>query len=206
MRIVGGDEERALAGEGRKLAVEQLGTLGVEGGEGLVENEQVGVVQERAAEREALHHPAREGGDTLVAGVPEAEAPEQHADSLASLGHAVQATVEVEVLERCQVAVEQALVADVADTSALGLDRERAAGGQREPGAEPQQRRLPGAVRSADDEEAAAGKVEIHAAEDALGPVALLQPPRLDHARPPTCPQGIPRIPEDTVAREVAQL
>ncbi len=206
MRIVGGDEERALAGEGRKLAVEQLGTLGVEGGEGLVENEQVGVVQERAAEREALHHPAREGGDTLVAGVPEAEAPEQHANPLAPLRHAVQATVEVEVLERCQVAVEQALVAEVADAPALGLDRERAARGERKPGTEAQQRRLPGAVRPADDEEAAARQVEIHTTEDTLRSVALLQPPRLDHARPPTCPQGIPRIPEDTVARELAQL
>ena len=92
----------------RELAVEQLRALGVERGERLVEHEQLGIVQQRAAEREPLHHPARVRGDALVADVPEPEALEQHPDPLAPLRHAVEAPVEVEVLERGQLAVERA--------------------------------------------------------------------------------------------------
>ena len=56
----------------RELAVEQLGALGVERGERLVEDEQLGVVQQRAAEREPLRHAARVRGDALGARRPRA--------------------------------------------------------------------------------------------------------------------------------------
>ena len=54
---------------------------------------------------------------TLVPYLPEAEALEQHPDALAPLRHAVEAAVEVEVLERGQLAVDERLVAEVADRS-----------------------------------------------------------------------------------------
>ena len=91
-----------------QLAVDELGALGVEAGERLVEQEQLGLVQERAAEREPLHHAAREVGYARAPLVPEAEALEQHADALAPLADAVEASVELEVLERRQLAVERA--------------------------------------------------------------------------------------------------
>ena len=46
--------------------VEQVGTFGVEAVEGLVEQEQVRIVQERPAEGEALEHAARESPRPLV--------------------------------------------------------------------------------------------------------------------------------------------
>ena len=121
----------AVAGELGELPVEQLGALGVERGERLVEDEQLRLVQERAAEREPLRHPARVRRDALGADVPEAVALEQHPDPLAPLRHAVEPAVEVEVLDRGQVAVEQRLVAEVAERAAVGVDLELAAASAR---------------------------------------------------------------------------
>ena len=121
---MGADRERARASQLAQLAVEQRGALAVEAGKGLVEEEQRRVVQERPAEREPLLHPPGVGGDPLVPGVPEAVALEQHADPLAPLGNAVETAEELEVLERGQLAVDERLVAHVADGSALRADRE----------------------------------------------------------------------------------
>ena len=90
----------AVAGQRRELAVEELRTLVVEGGEGLVEDEQVGVVEECPAQREPLHHPARVVGHPLAARLPEAEPLEQHADSLPPLRDPVEAAEQLEVLQR----------------------------------------------------------------------------------------------------------
>src|SRR5262249_8642151 len=48
-------------------------------------------------------------------------------------------------------------------------------------GADPQQRRLPGAVRTGDHEEAAARQRKIDSAEDALFPVALAETAGREH-------------------------
>ena len=56
----------------REPAVEQLRSLGVERRERLVEHEQLGIVQQRAAEREPLHHPARVRGRRARRGRPRA--------------------------------------------------------------------------------------------------------------------------------------
>ena len=115
---------RSRPSAGRELTVEQLRTLGVERGERLVEDEQRRLVQERAAEREALQHPARERARPLVPRLPETEALEHHPDALAPLGHAVQPAVEVEVLERAQLAVDERLVPEEAEVGALRSDLE----------------------------------------------------------------------------------
>ena len=97
---------------------------------------------------------------------------------LAALRHAVETPVEVEVLERGQVAVEQRLVAEVAEPAAVGGDVELAARRRREARDEPEQRRLARPVRARDDEEAAALELEVERPQRARRlPVALLERP-----------------------------
>src|SRR6187200_638634 len=110
-----GDENRPTVAHPGELAVEQLGARFVQPAERLVEDQQLRSVQQRAAEREALQLTARELGRALASRVPESEALEQHPDPLAPLGHAVEAAVEVEVLERGQLEVDERFVAEEAD-------------------------------------------------------------------------------------------
>src|SRR5204862_5746141 len=135
-----------------ELAPEQVGSDRVERAERLVEEEQLGLVEEGAAERQPLKHPARERADALTPDAPQPEALEQHAGTLPPLGHAIEPSVEVEVLERRQLAVNERLVADVADAASLERDVELARRRRREAGAEAEERRLAGAVRSRHDE------------------------------------------------------
>src|SRR6266540_4003861 len=102
-----------------------------------------------------------------MAHVPETEAFEQHADAFAPFRHAVEASVQVEVLERRQLAVD--------------ADLELAACRCRETGAETQQRRLAGAVRAGDEEEVVHADVQVETAEDSLVAVTLLQRTCVDH-------------------------
>src|SRR5215211_6499301 len=75
-----------------------------------------------AAEREPLELPSRECRGALSSLLPEPEALEQHPDPLAPLGHVVEPPVEVEVLERGQLTVDERLVPQEADQSALRFD------------------------------------------------------------------------------------
>ena len=119
VRVVRRDDERfARRRAPASSRSSSAAPLVVERGERLVEDEQLGVVEQRPAEREPLRHPARERRDALVARLPEAEALEQHADPLAPLRHAVEPAVEVEVLERGQLAVDERLVPEEAELRA----------------------------------------------------------------------------------------
>src|SRR5215207_4939931 len=169
------------AGELRQLPVEELGAFGVERGERLVEHEQLGLVQERTAEREPLRHSARVGRDPLAAPVPEAVALEQHSDPLAALGNAVEAAEEVEVLERGEVPVEERLVAEVAEPATIQIEVEPAPRRRGKPGEQPEQRRLARSVRSRDDQKAATVDVEVERPERATATVALLDAASPDH-------------------------
>ena len=175
------DEERRPAAPRRELAVEQRRSFGVERGERLVEQQQRRLVQEDAAEREPLEHPARERAGALVARVPQVEALEQHPDPLAPLGHAVEPAVEIEVLQRGQLAVDERLVREEAERRAVGVDVELTRGRQHEPGDQTQERRLSGAVRPGDEHEAAGLDVEVEPFEDALRAVALGEAACPDH-------------------------
>src|SRR5262249_17793612 len=84
---------------------------------------------------------------------------------------------EVEVLDRGQLAVEQGIMAREPDLLALGGDLERSGARDGEAGAQPEQGRLPGAVRSCHQHEPTAVEAKVEAVEDALVPVALAQPP-----------------------------
>jgi hypothetical protein len=116
-----------------------------------------------------------------VARVPEAVALEQHPDPLAALRHTVEPSVELEVLERGQLTVDERLVGDVADLASTGLDLELAARRREQAGDEGEERRLPRPVRARHDQEAAALDVDVEAADDALVAEAPLEPPRPDH-------------------------
>jgi hypothetical protein len=162
--IVRRHEERSLAAQLGQLRVEQIGPLRVECRVRLVEDEEPRIVQKGSAERQPLRHPARVRRDTFVARVPEAEPFEQHADPLAPLRHVVQPSIQLEVLERRQLAIDERLVREEADALARNVDPQLALTRQREPGDEPQQRRLAGPIRPGDDGECAVGDVEVDAA------------------------------------------
>ena len=117
------------------------------------------------AQREPLHHPARVVGHALAASLPEAEPLEQHSDALPPLRDPVQAAEQLEVLQRRELAVQQRLVREVAETGALGGHVERAARRRRQTRQEPEQSRLTRAVRAGDDQAAATLDHEREVAE-----------------------------------------
>ena len=70
---------------------------------------------------------------------------------------------------------------EITDSGAGGADLELAFGGQSQPCAEAEQRRLAGAVRPRDDGEPAGGDVEVDAAQGALLAEALAELSCPDH-------------------------
>src|SRR5438067_3252304 len=178
--VVGGDDEGPVCAPVCELAVEELHACLVEAAERLVEHVELGLVQEGAAEREPLQHPARERAGTLRTRVPELEPLEQHPDPLAPFGHAIEPPVEVGVLEGRQLAVHERLVADEPEPGAVDPHVELARGGRCEPGAEPQERRLPRPVRAGDEEETALLELEVEAVQDALRSIGLAEAARGD--------------------------
>src|SRR5262249_30563403 len=89
---------------------------------------------------------------------------------------------ELEVLGRGELAIHERLVTEEAHVGALGVDPELAFGGDRQAGADPQERRLPGAVRACDEQEAAGGQLQVESTEDTLLAVALPEPASADHS------------------------
>ena len=175
-----GEEERPPPRERPELPVEELRARLVEPGVRLVEQEERRVVQERPAEGEPLLHPAREGRDGAAAGLPEAEALEQHPDPLPPLRHAVEPAVEVEVLEGGELAVDERLVRQVADAAPVDGHLELARGRGEQAGAEREERRLPGPVRARHEHQLPLGDVEVEVAQDALLPEAPAEASRGD--------------------------
>ena len=73
---------------------------------------------------------------------------------------------------------------EVANLAALNIDLELTGGRDQQTGAETQKCRLAGAVRSGDDQETAARKLEVDRLERALVAEAPGQPARPDHGTP----------------------
>ena len=167
--------------EALELAVEEQRAVLVERRERLVEDEQLGVVEQRPAQREPLRHAARVRRHALVPRVPEREALEQHPDPLTSLGNAVEAAVELEVLDGGELAVDERLVREIADPRTVRVDEKVASGRLRESREQAEERRLPAAVRPRDDGEAAARYRDVDPAQRALAAVPLLDAPPADH-------------------------
>src|SRR5439155_15839153 len=161
LRRMAGAEERPLAAQLVELPFQQRLARLIQRVGGLIENQQLGVVQESATERQALQHPARVRAGALRASLPKPEALEQHPDPLAPFWHTVEPPVQVKVLDRGQLAVDEWLVREVADLAALGVHLQLAGGWDQQAGAEAQQRGLAGPVRPRDDEKAARLQIEV---------------------------------------------
>jgi hypothetical protein len=117
-----------------------------------------------------------------VTGVPEPEPLQQHSDALASFGHAVEPAVELEVLERGQLPVDQRLMAEEADAAPGDLNVEPAGCGRGEASAEAEQCRLPGTIGAGDEQKTLTSELEAHSAQDAPPTIVLLQPVSVDHS------------------------
>jgi hypothetical protein len=131
-------------------------------GVGLVEQEQLGLVEDAAADRQPLPHPGREVGDPLVGAPLHPDRAQRRLDPRLALliADPVEPRLEAEVLAPGQIAVEERFVAEVPDPPAQspGLARQRAsqhldrARGRAQQGREdPQQRRLARSVGADDD-------------------------------------------------------
>ena len=140
-----------------ELAVEQRRALLVERAERLVEDEQLGLVQQRPAEREPLEHPAREGVGALGCAPPRgrsARAASRSARAARARGRAGRRGRG----SRARSARGRRAARGRGSRPARAARRPRArrAVGDEQAGDEPQQRRLAGAVRAGDEQEAAA--------------------------------------------------
>ena len=118
---VGGEEDRLVLADLTDEGADFLELVGVEAGGGLVEDEHVGVVDERLSEADALLVALGELGDALVGFGGEA----CHADHLlhpvAGIGDLIDAGGEGEELADIHLHVERVLLGEVAD---VGADRE----------------------------------------------------------------------------------
>ena len=117
--IVAAYHARAAAGRSDQR-FHQLRPRGVEVGARLVEQQQLGVVQHGARDRDPLHHSAGERAHGFGGAREHAHCVEQLLDPREA--DAVQARVEAQVLARGELAVEQRLVAEQADPSAYRHD------------------------------------------------------------------------------------
>ena len=126
-------------------------------------------MEKGAAEREALGHAAREGADPLVSSVPEAEALEEHSDALTALRNAVEPSVELQILERGQLAVDERLVRQIADLATVHLHVQLSGRWRKQTRTQGEESRLSRAVPAGDEQKAASRDFEIEAAQNALG-------------------------------------
>ena len=179
----------------------ELAALLVEVGVGLVEQQQLGLVEDAAADRQALAHPGRELADPLVGAALHPDRTQRRLDpGLAGLAvDSVQSGVEAEVLAPAQVPVEERLMAEVADPAAQlpGLARQRApedldlaAARPQKGGEDPQQGRLAGPVRAEHEQGLAGAEGQVDTLQG--GPFAELvaQAAQLDcRAHPGDCPE-----------------
>jgi len=179
---VGRRDDRACPPQRLELPVEEGGACRIEARVRLVQKQEARLVEEGPAQREALHHAAREDCDSLVSRFPEQEPLEKHADPLAPLRHAVETTIEIEVLEGGQFFVEELLVGQVPDLAPAGCDVDGAARGSEEPRAQAEKRRLSRAVRPRHDEEVPLSDVEVETTKNPLGAETALKVAGDNHA------------------------
>ena len=162
MQVVADHHERVLVADLRDERVEDVHRVRVEARVRLVEEDHLGLVQQRAGDREPLEHAARERAHQVEPAVVELDGREQLVDAVLRVVDAVQVGEELEVLLGGEVGVEQRVVADEADALAQ-LDRvldhveaddlRRALRGAGERREHLEQRRLAGAVRAEDRQE-----------------------------------------------------
>lgn len=167
-------------------ALEQSGAVWVEAGERLIEDEQVGAMQDGACDRKPLKHSARERPYRSVGDMCQFDLC-QKGRGIGSL-HTVQTREESQVLLTVQIPVEKTVMADDADAATEVSARGKRAAEHadtaclrsNEPGHRPKERRLAGAVRPEQHDGFAAAHVEIDAAQNPHGPEPPLESADLD--------------------------
>jgi hypothetical protein len=110
-------------GEGMQQAAEDHGGVDVEAGEGFVEDEEFGVVEQGGEQEDFLAHALGVGGERGVAIVPEADEAEEfvHFGFEDAAGKAAQAAGELEVFAAAEVGIEVGLLGDVAEAALEAL-------------------------------------------------------------------------------------
>jgi hypothetical protein len=163
----------------------------------LVQQQDLGGVQHRARDRRPLQHPAREGVHRVRGAGAHPHRLQQLVD--AREGHAVQARVELEVLARGEVAVQQRVVAEEADLPAHRptLARQRVPedlGGPvvraQQRAQDAQERRLARAVGTEHRECLSLLDRERHAGERDALPVGAAEVSQLDRSHGATSPRA----------------
>ena len=160
LEIVGRQQDReSLAGQAPDLFPDVRPSLRIEAGRRLVEEQDLGSMDEAARHVELALHPARPGPDDPIGGLGQAEPREQLVDAMSELGpaHPVEVALEEEVLAPGRVRIDGAVLADHPDEPAHAV---RLAGhvdaqhviaarvGARQGGQDLDRRRLPGPVGS----------------------------------------------------------
>src|SRR6185312_4885577 len=189
--VMRGDEEgdAALFAQLREIVPDALARLGVEPDRRLVEAQDRGIVDEGAGDLEPALHAGREGTDQCLAPVPQLDQMQHllHARPPDRPRHAIDETVEFEILPKRQPVVEARLLEHDAQMLAgaqgifphLDAGDARAAAILLEEGAENmQQRALAGAIGPEQREHLAGGDGEAHPVERYGAAIALHQ--RLD--------------------------
>src|SRR4030095_3903901 len=166
---------------------DQVPRLRIEAGRRLIENEELGIVDERPRERETPLHASRERPDAVAALVRKSRELEQLRDSRAQR-RAIDAeitAVDLQVLGDGEVGIEIVALRDDADPDAgrpcglryrLADHLDRAAVRIDKPKAAAERRRLAGAGGGEKAEALAAANLEIESADDLVVAVALAQP------------------------------
>jgi hypothetical protein len=143
---VGAVEDDFVArGERVEEAAEDHGGVDVETGEGLVKDEEIGIVEEGGEEEDFLAHAFGVGGEGGVALVPEADEAEEfvHFEFEGPAGKSTEAAGELEILAAAEVGIEVGLFGDVAEAAleafeiaadVLTLEEDASAGGLEEAG------------------------------------------------------------------------
>ena len=118
------EDHFAARGEGVEQAAQDHGGVDVEAAEGLVEDEQFGIVQQGGEEEDFLAHAFGIGGERRVAVVPEADEAEEfvHLGLQGAAGNPAQASGELEIFAAGEVGVEVRLFGDVADAALEGFE------------------------------------------------------------------------------------
>ena len=186
LELVGGGVHHGhaeLAVQPLELGAGVVAQLGVEIGQRLVEQQEVGLLDQRAADREALLLAAGQGGGPARERVADAEHRGDRIDPLADLGAGYPALAQRvgEIVEGREMRVEREGLEDHRHVAALHRGIGDVAAGKEdpagirplEPGDRAQGGGLAGSARSQDHEELALGDLEIEPVQGDHAAVAL---------------------------------
>ena len=178
------DEDRlATRGQGLERVAQLHDPARVQAVGRLVEQEELGVVEQRNGDAEPLLHPHRVSGDAVACPIAQAHQFEKLFDAGLSHGPTGRAH-DPQVFARREVRVERRrfdqgahVVEDVAPRTveALAEERDRARVGADEPGQQAHRRRLAGAVGSQETVDHAARDFQVETGQGRLPAVRLLK-------------------------------